>query len=411
MRFLKFLSAPLAQLAAAGLLAFAGTAKLEAQNLFDPVVRVNERVITAFEVDQRAKLLKVLRAPGELRSEAIERLIDERLQLEAVAAAGLTPTEDQILAGMDEFAGRADLTREGLIEAIAPAGVSPETLRDFIRAGLGWRTLVQARFGPRSQVTEAEVARAMAQSGAGGLRVLLAELILPADTPEAAARADELANEISQYKTAAAFSAAVASYSASPSRDRGGRLDWMPISNLPPAVRGLVITLSPGEVSPAIPIPNGVALFQMRAIEETGIPDANIASIEYAAYYIAGGQSPAALAEAARISARVDRCDDLYGIAKGQPESVLDRLTQPVAEIPQDIAIELAKLDPGEVSTALTRSNGETLVFLMMCGRTAALSEDVTREQILQQLSNQRLASYAESYLAELRADAVIIRQ
>ena len=43
----------------------------------------------------------------------------------------------------------------------------------------------------------------------------------------------------------------------------------------------------------------------------------------------------------------------------------------PPADIPQDIAIELSKLDPGEVSTALTRSGGETLVFLMLCARNA----------------------------------------
>ena len=109
-------------------------------------------------------------------------------------------------------------------------------------------------------------------------------------------------------------------------------------------------------------------------------------------------------AEAARIRAEVDTCDDLYGLAKGLPEDHLLREVLPVEEVPTEIALELAKLDEGESSTAL----GEG-VFLMLCGRTSALSEDVSREQIRSQLSNQRLASYADSYLAELRAEAHIV--
>lgn len=412
MRFPTYLTSSLGTLAAmACAIALGMAAPAMAQTIFDPVVKVNDRAITGFEVDERANLLKVLRAPGDPRTQAVERLIDERLQLDAAAAAGIIPSADEVNAGLDEFASRANLSAEEFTKAIAPAGVSPETLRDFIRAGVAWRQLVQQKFGPRARASEAEVDRALAQSSRGGLRVLLTELILPANTPDATANSERLAAEISQYTTAGAFGSAVQNFSVAPSRAAGGRLDWLPLENLPPQIRGLVLTLAPGQVTPPIPVPNAIALFQLRAIEETGTAAADIAAIDYAAYYIAGGKNPKALTEAARVRASVDRCDDLYGIAKGQDESVLDRGTLPVAEIPQDIAIELAKLDAGEVSTALTRSDGQTLVFLMMCGRTANLSEDVSRQDILMQLSNERLASYANGYLAELRADAVIVRQ
>ncbi|MGO4915465.1 peptidylprolyl isomerase [Pseudogemmobacter sp. W21_MBD1_M6] len=411
MRFPKYPTFSLGTLAAlACAIAFGVASPAPAQGMFDPVVRVNDRAITAYEVDQRANLLKVLRAPGDPKTVAVERLIEERLQLDAAAAAGITPSEEDINAGLEEFASRANLSAEEFTKAIAPAGVSPETLRDFIRAGVAWRQLVQQKFGPRARATEAEVDRALAQSTRGGLRVLLTELILPANTAQATANSERLASEISQYTTAGAFSSAVQSYSVSPSRAVGGKLDWLPLENLPPQIRGLVLTLAPGQVTAPIPVPNAIALFQLRAIEETGAPAADVAAIDYAAYYIAGGQTPTALADAARVRAKVDRCDDLYGIAKGQPESVLDRGTLPVAEIPQDIAMELAKLDAGEVSTALTRSNGQTLVFLMMCGRTTTLADEVSRQDILLQLSNERLGSYANGYLAELRADAVIVR-
>ena len=71
--------------------------------------------------------------------------------------------------------------------------------------------------------------------------------------------------------------------------------------------------------------------------------------------------------------------------------------------------MELAKLDKHEVSTNLTRSNGQTLVFLMLCGRVPQLSEDVDRDQIELGLQNRRLQSFADGYLEQLRSEARIV--
>lgn len=86
-------------------------------------------------------------------------------------------------------------------------------------------------------------------------------------------------------------------------------------------------------------------------------------------------------------------------------------MTKSPGEISQDIAIELSKLDPGEVSTALTRSNGQTLMFLMMCGRTAAANQEASREDVINALRQQRLVGYADQLLAELKANARIVRK
>jgi len=380
-----------------------------AQNPFTPAAKVNEQVVTYFEVDQRAKFLTLLRAPGDPNEEALKALVNERLQLAAAVAAGINLTDDQVLTGMEEFAARANLSVEDFTKAIGGGGVAQESFRDFVKSGLAWRELVRSRFGPRAQISETEVDRAVAlTSGKGGLRVLLSEIILPA-TPQLAAQNQRRAEQISKLTTSAAFSAQARRHSASGSRARGGQLDWMPLSNLPPQIRGQILALSPGQVTGPIAIPNGIALFQLRAIEETDVTEATDISLEYAVYYIPGGRSDAALKEAERIKGRVDTCDDLYGIAKGQPEERLDIETLPIAEVSQDLAIELAKLDPGEVSANLTRANGETLLFLMLCGRTPELGEEVSRETVRAQLFNQRLESYANGYLAELKADATIV--
>ena len=169
--------------------------------------------------------------------------------------------------------------------------------------------------------------------------------------------------------------------------------------------------MNPGDTTAPIPLPNAVAIFQMRGIQEIVPPTPSYSSIDYAAYYIPGGRSPEALARAAALRGQVDRCDDLYGIAQGQPESVLDRESRAPGQIPSDIALELSKLDVGEVSTALTRSNGQQLVFLMLCKRTAAVNADVTPEDVEAALTQRKLSVFAESELAQLRANALIVEQ
>ena len=64
-------------------------------------------------------------------------------------------------------------------------------------------------------------------------------------------------------------------------------------------------------------------------------------------------------------------------------------------------------MDPDDTSFAIRRGNVQ--VLLMMCGRTVNTDEEVERGQIRRQLLNQRIDSYATGYLAELRADAVIL--
>jgi len=379
------------------------------ENLFAPVVRVNDRVITQYELTQRILFFEALRAPGNLEEFALDRLIEERLQLEAAARFGVTVGEDQITTGMDEFASRANLTGEQFVLALGKAGIAPETFADFVRAGIAWRSVVRGLFGPKAQISEAEIDRALAlSSSTGGVRVLLSEIFLPADTPARQAAAQRRATEISQITTLPAFAAAARRYSAAPSRGRSGRQDWIPIGNLPPAIRAQILTLAPGGVTDPIPVPKAIALFQLRDLEETDTPDAEAVSVEFARYFIPGGRTASALEKANKLRAEVDTCDDLYGIAEGQPEERLLRDVLPIAEVQGDVAVELARLDENEVSTALTTADGQALVFLMLCGRTLAVNADVDREVVRQNLVSQRLSSYASGYLSELKSDAVI---
>ena len=382
---------------------------VQAQNLFAPVAKVNNSVVSAYELSQRMAFLTLLRAPGDIRELALRQLTNERLQLAAADQAGIELEDEKLAEGMSEFAGRANLDTERFLQIIAQGGIAPETFRDFVKAGMLWREVVRAKFASRVNITDAEIDRAIAKAEPSTeVRVLLSEIVLPANTPQSAAASTQRAAQLAKITSLTDFASAARRYSVAPSKGRSGRLDWINLSDLPPAVASQVVSLAPGQVTSPITARNGIAVFQLREIQEINAPAASDVNLDYASYYIPGGRSPAALAVASKIRDEIDTCDDLYGIAKNQPEEVLDRDTLPLAQVPTDIAMELARMDNNEVSTALTRNNGQTLVFLMLCGRSRALEEDISRDEIVLQLRNQRLAALANSYLADLRADAHI---
>ncbi len=384
--------------------------QISAQSLFSPAIRVNQDIITWYELQQRQQLLTVLGVPGSSDQEVREALIEDSLRNQALRDAGITATPEDIEVGIDEFASRGQLSSDEFLNALKNEGVDRETVRDLVANQLAWREFISTRFLSQSRPSEDEINRALGQGGNGGLQVLLSEIIIPV-TPQTLPQAQVLADEISKLEGYDAFSAAATQYSAAATRDNGGRLEWLGLTDLPPALQPVLLGLKNGEITAPLSLPNAVALFQMRGVREVSTAAPRYSEIDYAAYYLPGGRSAETLARANRLKEEIDTCDDLYGIAKDQPAAALDRVSAAPSEIPRDVALELAKLDNNEVSTTLTRNNGQTLMFLMLCTRTLDRGEDTTRQDIANALTQQRLQAFADSLLEQMKADATIISQ
>jgi peptidyl-prolyl cis-trans isomerase SurA len=373
-----------------------------AQDLFAPRLYVNDRVITEYEIAQRAMFLQVLRAPGNPEDEALKALVEDRLRQTETERLGLTLSEEELRQGMEEFASRANLNAEGLIAEFAKVGISAETFRDFVSAGLLWRKAVRGRFIGQVPVSEIDVDRALeAETRPRALQVLVSELVIPAEQgreDEAMALAQRLSETISGE---GGFASAARQYSAAPTAGRGGRLDWMPLSNLPGAIGSAVLALGPGEVSDPVSVPGAVVLFQLRDVALDPKAEPAAVMVEWADFLV-----PDDAAEIAAMRANADECNDLYGMANGLPEDRLTVTTQPATEVPGDVGLELARLDAGESSVALTRSGFRR--FVMLCSREIVREEPVDRNRVREVVINQKLEGLAEGYLEELRAAAFI---
>jgi peptidyl-prolyl cis-trans isomerase SurA len=374
-----------------------------AQNLFSAAILVNDQAITNYELKQRTMFLEALRFPGVPDELAPKQLIEERLKKAAADQLGIRVSEEELQFELESFAQRFNVAFDEFAAELERVGISVDTPRAFIANQLLWREVVRARFGAQANVDEAQVERsANAEKSGSSIEVLLTEIIM-AMQPGQEQEVRERARELSKIRSFDAFSDAAREFSDAPTREFGGRVTWQKLDTLPAVLQPLIFGLAPGEVTDPLSIPNALALFQLRGIRETAyrrpLPD----SVDYLRYALPSSEFENIKA----IRANINHCDDLYGWAKGNPNHVLKRKTVKRAEIDGPTRNILTNLDENEYVIA---TQEPTTTLIMMCSRSQILDlEEQDLAQIRDGLLNQRLGSYADSYLENLRDDARIV--
>ena len=374
-----------------------------AQNLFSAAILVNDQAITNYELKQRSMFLEALRFPGVPQELAPKQLIEERLKKAAADQLGIRVSEEELQFELESFAQRFNVAFDEFASELERVGISVDTPRAFIANQLLWRDVIRARFGAQANVDEAQVERsANAEKSGSSIEVLLTEIIM-AMQPGQEQEVRERARELSKIRSVDAFSDAAREFSDAPTREFGGRVTWQKLDTLPGVLQPLIFGLAPGEVTDPLSIPNALALFQLRGIRETAyrrpLPD----SVDYLRYALPSSE----LENINAIRANVNHCDDLYEWAKGNPNHVLKRETVKRAEIDGPTRNILTNLDENEYVSA---TQGSTTTLIMMCSRSQILDlEEQDLAQIRDGLLNQRLGSYADSYLENLRDDARIV--
>ncbi|MFQ5622766.1 MAG: peptidylprolyl isomerase [Paracoccaceae bacterium] len=391
------------------LFAVGAAVPVSAQTPYSAAYTVNTSVITKFDLAQRTALLQAFGVSGNLDDLALEQLIDDRLKAQAAEDLGISLEPGALAQGLDEFAGRRNMTGAELNAALLLAGVTQQAIDDFVISGLLWRAVVQARFSAKATPSDADL-DAVLQIAVSGLQesVKISEIVIPhAELGENEARilAKRLSHELDGRGD---FAAAARRYSRAPTAPTGGALGWVPADQLPPGLAGLVLSLMPGEVTAPIETPQAILLLKLHGVRREPAKRQTKLSVTYARLSVPLNRDngpKAARARLRKVSGQAGTCRDMAALARDFGPGSGQFGPVPVSELSGAIGRQLAGLSPGQKT--VVRGNGE-VSLLLLCTRQVDVDPE-QRAALREQLFNQRMNSFGQGYLQELRRDAVVI--
>ncbi|MEM7523633.1 MAG: peptidylprolyl isomerase [Pseudomonadota bacterium] len=380
-----------------------------AQTAFAPAAVVNDDIITYYDVRQRAGILLLNGGQDgpQTNTAALESLIDDRLRTQAAERFRIAVDDDEVKAGLDEFAQRFSVDGAGLVAKARGGGVDETALMDLVRAQVAWRELINGRFSGRATPTEIELDQEIALAAAGRTRSFrLAEIALGTGEGREA-RAREVMNGIvSELRAGADFGALARRFSGTPSAQSGGVVGWVPETSMPPDLAEIIASTPPGSITQPYEVPGGLSIYRVIDVREEAPEWARNAQVSLRKISIDGDDEDA-MAEAKAIRDNADGCDSIPDLSDQAVMESID--TKLVNALPGPVRGAVQLLQAGQASAPLRTDEGRVEVFVV-CDRSGGVDAEM-RSRLRDQIRGRRLARFAEGYIQELRRDAVIERR
>jgi peptidyl-prolyl cis-trans isomerase SurA len=126
---------------------------------------VNGDPVTAFDVEQRVKLIRLTEHKEVTQKQALEILIDERAKIKEGKRFGLDMSKSDVDDQFDAMARRMKTSSDQLAKALEQQGIRPEAIKAKIKADYIWQQLVRGRFSQSLLVGDKEIQAALKANG------------------------------------------------------------------------------------------------------------------------------------------------------------------------------------------------------------------------------------------------------
>lgn len=242
------------------------------------VAVVNEEVITEHELKERYEL--VARQLGKqgtplptqdvLERQLLERMINDRVQLQYAKETGIRVDDVQLERTLARIAQDSGLTLQQFRETLEREGISFNQFREEIRGEILLARLKEREVDAKLVVSDSEIdgflTTSEAQQGKGEeynlahILVLVPEQASPEQIQKQRARTEEA---LKQLRAGADFAQIAASYSDAPDALQGGQLGWRSSARLPAIFAEAVVSMNPGDLSTILRSPNGFHIVKL----------------------------------------------------------------------------------------------------------------------------------------------------
>lgn len=249
--------------------------------VFDRVVaKVNNEIITLSSVDERVELLRQKyrgdfqgRNEKEVLDEALNTIVEEKLQLQEGKKRGLEVDDSAVEAAVKDIENKNGLKEGQLAEMLISEGRSMESYKNHIRDQILVSKVVRFELGSRVSVSERKIAKYYHENqkdfwDPGKARVrhilILTEKGLSADKKkEKYLRAKEILSEVKRGKD---FATAAREYSEDISASEGGDVGFVEKGKMVPEFEKAVYSLKEGEISDIVETEYGYHIIKAEEI-------------------------------------------------------------------------------------------------------------------------------------------------
>lgn len=395
-------------------------------NLRRATARVNGNIITGTDVDHRVALLVASNdavIPPEqmqsLRLQVLRSLIDETLQVQEAVAQEMEVTAEEVNDAYASYAlEQFNRTPEQMDTFLTSIGASPRTMKRQIQGQLAWERLLRRNVTPFINVSAEEVNELLAQMQAsrGQDEYRIGEIYLSANAntrDQVRANAQQIVNLLRQ---GGSFVAAAQTYSEASSKVTGGDLGWLRLERLQnPTMEAAVREMVPGQLVGPLEIPGGFSILYLidkRQIGMTDPRDAVLSLKQVSLEFAAGTTEAEAQLRAEQFAAAVEQiqgCGDADARAAAIGATVQSNDQMSARDLPDALQTLLLRMNVGEATPPFGDLQNGVRV-LVLCGRDdpPAQAQDPQFDQLMSSLEQERINRRAQSYLRDLRRDAVI---
>jgi peptidyl-prolyl cis-trans isomerase SurA len=353
-----------------------------------------------------------------LRPQFTRELINDRLQMQEIQRRRIVVTDADVAAAIASVEQRNGLKPGGLRAKLEAQGVSFSTLIDQMRTSLGWTRVLRQELAQRGYVTPAEIAEqeALFKKETGQPQYRVAEIFVPAEDPSRVNDARKFADiVIQQIRAGAPFGIVAAEFSQSETALKGGDLGWVRADQLDPQIAALVTQMPQGAVSNPVRVAGGFDVVALQDKRLVGNDMATVLNVRQAFFPFTAALDPQApteqqkqaLASAQALSKSATSCDAIEAANTAQGarrpsnpgELRLDHMTAPMQAL-------LKPMVPGVPSKALVTPEG--VMVVMVCSKQEKNLAAMTREDIADQLIQQRVELASRQLQQDLKRRALI---
>ena len=381
---------------------------------------VNDTMISKADVQARMRLMELNssipndpQTQARLAQDVLHQLIDETLERQEAKHEGVTVDQTEIAQEYTAIEHQNGMKPGQLAQLLTSHGLSKQQLIDQLAVRYLWGSTVHGRYGPELSVSEDEINAKIkeVQTHVVAPANRVAEIFLPVSDPaqDAALGADaqQLVDEI---RRGASFPDLARQYSQASSAATGGDLGWSDVGTLRPDIEKIVDRMQPQSMEGPVRLSDGYYILVLIDRRSGGNANDTRYSLTQAVFPLPAtateADAEATVQQARTATQGIHSCAALNALG----QKISPDLSGPVgdltlAQLPTNLRpiVEQAKIavpfDPLPV-------RGGIGVF-MVCNRVDS-APAIDRNEVANDISNQKFQDASERYLQELRRTAYI---